>query len=281
MKGLVDLAKDEFKDLQFIINSNSSLASSVWKSKLSTGKALEVLSLLALLREISELKLNCAIPKLFQNQPELFYLRNEIPYHHSAQAGHEASTEGEFLLKERFLAAILPRATFEIGSEKYMVYREGNPLHLISKLLKGEPIYKERPDLIIVKGELLVEKYCDSSLSFLHVLANGAKLKVELSIKNTNLIPIKSFSMSPEYLTHTSGIIECSVSKSKKHVDEQLDRYLSLFSNEAQHTTCFFIHGGKDEATNFSTAKVDLNNLVSSFSSDVVRAKLRDFIHYQ
>ena len=271
----------EFKELRFVIDVASPLSNSVWESNLSTGKALEFVSLIALIREISSMGFEWSIFEFFKNKPEFFYLRNEIPYHHEAQAGHDASVANDISLQDRFKAAILPRATFCANGEKYMVFREGNPLHLIFNLLSGKQLCKERPDLAIVKGEIILRESNDATLHFTHISSDSEKVDVKLSIKNTNLIPIKSFSVSKNYKVFTSGIVECSVSKSRSHVDNQLDTYSSIFTCENQKLSCVFIHGKKDEASYFPTIKIDMNELVASFATREVRACLGKFIKGQ
>ena len=130
------LAALTYKDLKEIILSDSPLANSVWNSDLRTGKALEIVSLLAVIKNLQKRDVSLILEEKFFVNPSLFYTRNEIPLHYGAQAGHEANLASELTLEERFLASFTPKATFRAeGGASWMVFREGNPLHLLYKLV--------------------------------------------------------------------------------------------------------------------------------------------------
>lgn len=276
--NLQNQAEQQYEEYSEIIASESDLAGTVWFGDLSNGKALEVVSLLQLLHCGPHLGLTVRLPELFADKPHLFYARNELPVHHGAQAGHAISHEFEIGLADRFLAALTPRAELWIDGRSYLVFREGNPYHLFKTVLDGEPAYNERPDLSIVEGEFELEVQSDSCLKVVHRNHDGSSSAIELRIKNSNMLPIDDFESSPDYAVITRGVVECSVSKSARHVSEQLGLYNSLFSNPSKDIANLFVHG-KDSATApFDTAIVDMLDLVRSIDSEANREVFSKFL---
>jgi len=265
-----------FPDFEFIISAGSDLSKTVWESDLSTGKALEFVSLLALIREVKDLGASVHIDSYFHENPSLYYLRNEIPYHHGAQAGHDAVLDNEFTLFDRFVAALLPRATFEINGKKYMLFREGNPLHLIEAICIGRSVYRERPDLAIVGGFIELISVKRNEISIIHH-GDEANARIEMSVKNSNLIPLKKYLPKDAYEVNTYGLVECSVSKTKSHVDNQLDNYVSLFGSSGVTPDCLFIHG-KNIKSKYRTSIVDMSLLVEDIGSSTNRAIMGDYL---
>ncbi|ATZ73271.1 hypothetical protein CWC33_05975 [Idiomarina sp. X4] len=267
----------EFTEFKRFLDIDTALTQSVWQSKLSTGKTLEFISLLGVMRELMDGNLDLCTSEYLSRAPELMYLRNEIPHQHSAQAGHDASVSSDISLKDRFHAALLPKAEFTLNNNNFMVFREGNPLHLIDAVTSGRPMYKERPDLVIVEGKITINSD-NSSVQIIHRDNKGELLQADLSVKNTNLIPLKSFSKTENYMVTTRAIFECSVSKSQSHVDTQLSHYISIFETDSFCPFSLFIHGGKKTSLTRSTVLIDMKNIVNSFSSHEVRSGLRKFI---
>lgn len=255
-----------FPQLETLIECEHSAALSVWNSPLSTGKLLEFLSLLSIFKSLRSMNIEVGLDQVYLNNPELFYLRNEIPFHHNAQAGHDAGSNGDITLQDRFLASILPRYQFQLLDQNFMVYREGNPLHVIQSALKRVEPYKERPDLILVDGYISVSNVSQSNLEFTHSSQTGTA-KYTLSIKNSNILPLIEYSSSDKYEIYSPGVIECSVSKTKICVDSQLDDYSDLFSAKENKPECLFIHG-KATHSKYPTLCLDMQNLVADISSD-------------
>ena len=130
-------------------------------------------------------------------------MRNEIPHHHDAQAGHEAGLLNSIELDERFFSSLLPRVEIESASGQLLLFREGNPFHLIDKAFHKATTYKQRPDLVLISGtldvevtgktvnynwatskdiSLLVEVYDSVGYDYLeHTLPRGAKVHEYLS----------------------------------------------------------------------------------------------------
>ena len=142
----------KFPMFKEIVCDCSSISNSVWDSDISSGKALEIISLITLISEIADRNNSVLMDQKLLIEPWLFYLRNELPLHHGAQAGHEATIYSEHSLKDRFIASITPKATFKSSDgHHWMVFREGNPLHLLYNIINGQPAYKSRCDICIVR----------------------------------------------------------------------------------------------------------------------------------
>lgn len=280
MSNLQEQSSIVFPEFKSLIEDTSFESDSAWNSDIKTGKSLEILTLIKIIslakKNFKSFKIGDLFTPPLQN---LFYLRNEIPLHHGAQAGHEGSLISQISLENRFLAAITPRATFEFNGSSWMIFREGNPIHLIFALINGQEQYKDRCDLAIVRGTIEDIVVKNNVLYFSHVDHNESA-HYEISIKNTPILPLKNFNSTPDYTVITGGVIECSVSKSKSHVDSQLKRYEELFSvNDNKPPACLFIHGGR-ERSQFKTLLVNLDNLPDSIdeenSSQVICSFLYD-----
>ncbi len=276
MSDLKACALNEFPELSYIINADSESSVTVWNSDLSTGKALEFLTMLALVSEIKRIGAELIIDPIFIDNPNLYYLRNEIPCHHGAQAGHDAALNNEFQLEDRFLSAVTPRAAFVYKGEDYMLFREGNPLHLIESLIKDKGVYKERPDFVVVEGSIKIASVKNGRLVFVHTARNGCA-EIELIIKNSNLIPLSGFEAEASYEVETKGVIECSVSKTKANVDKQLDTYVGLFGASLVVPDCLFVHG-KSATSKYKTALIDMETLVEDIRSVSNRQIFSDFL---
>jgi hypothetical protein len=271
-------AATAFKNLKEIILYDSLLANSVWESELKSGKALEIVSLLALIEELQKCDGSVELVEKLAVNPGLFYARNEIPLHHGAQAGHEANLASELTLEERFLASFTPKATFRSNDgSSWMVFREGNPLHLLHTLVSEGDVYRDRCDLVLVRGSIKDVAVKGKVISFTHN-DNGEHATYKMTIKNSPIIPLRDYSFSPNYFVKTSGIIECSVSKSKEHVDSQLSRYHELFQVDETDCPSLFIHG-REGKSKFDTINIDLSNMVDSFLDGDNRLLLTKFLN--
>lgn len=263
----------EFSD--FILCDNP-ITRSTWEADLSTGKALEFIAQFALLDCLRELGALIAISNYYHQNPARFYLRNDIPMHHGAQAGHDAAFENDFPLAERFLAAMLPKADILINGINLMLFREGNPLHLLLHTWNGGDIYKERPDFALIEGEISVEHCNNLSITIMHK-SGGGQAEITMSIKNTNVIPLKEYLISDDYVVATLGLIECSVSKTKIHVDKQLDKYAELFKSKSSIPRCLFINGDKYQSK-YETIFVDTKDLKKAFASTRLKESIKQYL---
>lgn len=277
MKKLQREAINYFPYLNDIIKHESVSSRSVWESELKSGKALEFLTMLAVIDEIAYFDCEVKIHDRFKIDHELYYLRNEIPYHHGSQAGHDSVVNSDFTMEERFLSAILPRASFICGDKNYLLFREGNPLHQIETTFLGGTHYKERPDLVIVEGNLTDIEIEKGALTFSHV-SKESSATIQLSIKNSNFLPLRNYVVQGKYEVITTGIIECSVSKTQRHVNNQLELYRDIFASESNTPKCLFIHGEPSQSK-FSNINIDMQNLVSEIRNGVSRSTLVAYLH--
>lgn len=276
MKNLRKRCIDAFPDHFSLINAGSPIANLTWDSDLSTGKALEFLSMLLLMDVAKHMGVTVEIDSFYYDNPDFFYLRNEIPYHHGAQAGHEASILNEISLENRFIAAITPKARMEYRGAKFYVVREGIPFHLIAHLIDGNQIYRVRPDLAIVYGDIEVGNVKDGTITARHTTYSGAA-KIQLGIKNSDIIPVINYVVTGHYDFNTAGIIECSISKTDKHANKQIKKYSLLFSNGNQKPEMLFINGSH-EKSNYETVNIDLNKLITSLLSQDVKARIANYL---
>ena len=263
----------EFKD---ILQVQSTVSDSTWNASLFTGKLLELTSLLFLCKSFKDSGAIITIPDLYQDKPELFYLRNEIPLHHAAQAGHSASLYSEIKLVDRYIAAFTPKVIIEIGGKNFYVMREGNSIHELEQILKYETEYKDRPDIGIYSGKVSVS--VNDKIVNVVSINDLAEAYFSLEAKNTSIIPLINYDEKGEYYTKTSGIIECSVKKSTRHANSQIAKYIVIFDN-LQNTAinALFINGGKDKS-NYPTLNVNMDSLSDSFSSPGIEHKLSKFV---
>ena len=276
MESLQQCALEAFPIYGDIILDSSVLSDSVWNSELKTGKSLEIVALLKVLSLLGDSFGSLGIDDFYLRNPELFYLRNEIPLHHGAQAGHAATLQSPLSLEDRFIASIKPKGHFVCGELSWMVFREGNPLHLLESLVLEKGAYKERNDIVIVRGAIQNVEIKDRVLSFTHW--DGSEYaKYQLSVKNSSLIPLKDFEVSKNYSVVTSGIIECSVSKKRSHVERQLAKYQKLFTSGKVAPECLFIHGRNDECS-FETLFIELERMVSSFNEKHNHLKFKKYL---
>lgn len=259
----------EFHDILMVQHSASD---SSWQAPLSTGKLLELTSLLFICKTFRKLGATVSIPVLYNDKPELFYLRNEMPLHHSAQAGHSANLYSDIELTDRFVAAFTPKVTIHIGDRSFYVMREGNPIHELEQALKHDIEYKDRPDIGIYSGEISVT----INGKVVNVVSKDGdnKAHFSLEVKNTSIIPLVDYNEEYEHSTTTAGIVECSVNKRANCANAQIDKYLEIFNTSP---STLFINGGKD-TSRFSTINIDIDDLFDSFSSTEIENKLSDFI---
>lgn len=265
-----------FTEFHDILMVQHSVSDSSWQAPLSTGKLLELTSLLFICKAFSKVGATISIPVLYNDKPELFYLRNEMPLHHSAQAGHSANLYSDIELTDRFVAAFTPKVTIHIGDNCFYVMREGNPIHELEQALKHDIEYKDRPDIGIYSGEISVT----TNGKVVNVVSKNGDTEAHFSLeaKNTSIIPLVDYNEEGEYSTTTNGIIECSVNKSTRSANTQIDKYIEIFENAVNiSVSTLFVNGGKD-ISKYPTINVDMDDLVDNFSSPEIEHKLSEFI---
>lgn len=209
-------------DLVAVILHDSEMTSSTWKAGIETGKAVEMLALCALVSAIRYIGHSVLFPELYTSDPDLFYLRNSIPRHHGAQAGHEVVVMSGIPLVKRFEAALTPKAIIKTNDGRsFLMYREGHPIHFISNLVNQHPEYLDRPDIVIAEGDLVVNTQSSAELPFIYNHPNGI-IQGSLRVKNDIKVPLISFEASGSLDIPINGIIECSVGKGKERAEDQL-----------------------------------------------------------
>jgi len=271
-----EILLQEREGFSHFVSVRDEIASSTWLSPLSTGKALEMVTLIEILHQTQVLGGKYTIDQKYLLKPALFYLRNEIPVQHGAQAGHQATLENQYSLSDRFAAALTPKGNFEIKGSSFMIFREGNPLHVIWRAILGDDGYNERADLTIVKGTISVESFSDTIINVEH--RDGKEFaKFKLAVKNSALIPVLEYETSANYEVKVVGIIECSVNKTKAHVDSQLQRYLKLWGTGSSKLSFLFLNGGKASGACL-TGNVEMTELENELKNDSIGKVLRSFL---
>lgn len=221
-------------DLATVISHDSPITASTWTAGIETGKSVEVLALCALVAAFRSSGHEVSFPRLYTANPDLFYLRNEIPRHHGAQAGHDAVIATKLPLFDRFLAALTPKAMAKTKDGRcFLIYREGHPFHLMRALIKNGVEYLDRPDLLIAEGKLDLDVQNSRELPFVYKHPTGC-LQGSLRIKNDIKMPLISLESSGSPDISINGIIECSVGKGRERAEDQLGKYLQLCSGPAR-----------------------------------------------
>lgn len=232
-----NLAK-EFREVSFhfcpqlekVLFHESVISRSTWEADIQTGKAVEITALCALVAAFIRKGYNFILPSIYLSYPELFYLRNSIPRHHDAQAGHEAAFENLLPLKDRFIAALTPKAEVENGNIVFSIFREGHPIHKISHKIKANKEYLDRPDIVITQGRMHLSASSEKEIDFLYTQAIG-NVSGKLRVKNDNNIPIISYSPDDGGEVLINGVIECSIGKGNALATNQITRYRTLFAS--------------------------------------------------
>jgi hypothetical protein len=257
---------EQFPDYANLILVNHPISESTWNAPLKTGKALEFITLISLLDKLKSLGCNVIIPEIYQNNPHLYYLRNELPLHHNAQAGHSAQLTDDISLNDRFLTSCTPKAIISHDADTFYIMREGNPIHEFECALKSDFYYKERPDISIYSGSIDVLSKKNSMLVTSKNINSSACY--DLSIKNTNILPIQDVQQKGDFHVTTLGVIECSINKSSDAADSQISKYNDIFENISLVDIEFlFVNGGANKSL-YQTLNVNTDKLLNSFLSN-------------
>ncbi len=228
LSSLRKLAAILCPEIDEAINHNSPVTVSTWLNGIDTGKAVEFVSLCALVNTFKNSNFDVTFPQLYLNSPDFFYFRNVIPQHHGAQPGHQPAFDS-IPLAERFYAALCPKAIMrEPNGREFLVFREGHPIHLIAWYAEKREYYLERPDIVIAEGALELELIANDQLAFDYTHPGGNVSGV-LRVRNDINIPLISLKISGAKDVSVSGLVECSVGKGTDTAESQLLRYLNLF----------------------------------------------------
>lgn len=223
--------------LKDILYHDSPISISTWKADIETGKAVEVAALCATISSFQKIGYNLSVPAVYSNNPDLFYLRNVIPRHHDAQAGHDAAFISQVPLQDRFIASLTPKAMLKNNAGSvFSIFREGHAVHKLSQLLKTNNEYLDRPDIVISQGEMVLASVTNTEIEFKYIQGIG-DISGRLRIKNDNRIPLVSYEPETGGDVLINGIIECSVGKGRSHAVKQINRYKTLFASLITPTT--------------------------------------------
>jgi hypothetical protein len=216
-------------DLESVLMHESQVTTSTWHAGIETGKSIELITLCSLIASFRRAGYEVKFPKLFNEKPDLFYVRNVIPRHHGAQAGHDVAIFNEIPLLDRFLGALTPKAiVYHPSGKQFLIFREGHPMHLISWLAAGKPEYLDRPDILVAEGSMSLKILEDDIIYFKFESSTGT-CNGKMRVKNDINLPLIELSISGESGMPVAAIIECSVGKGKATAEEQLTRYVALF----------------------------------------------------
>jgi hypothetical protein len=107
----------------------------VWERPIEKGTAFEWFIFAAFIAQSRLRGWSCSFPGLkYPMGREMFVLRNEIPNHYGAQAGHSSALYQKFDLPDRFFYSILPKVIIEKDGKSYSLFREGCPYHKITEI---------------------------------------------------------------------------------------------------------------------------------------------------
>lgn len=217
-------------DLSEILRHNSIATNSTWDCSTETGKAIEITAMCATISAFQRRGFTLFIPQLFIENPDLFYLRNIVPKHHDAQAGHDAAFLNAIPLLDRFVASLTPKAVLKDNELVFSIFREGHVIHKITHLLNTDSEYLDRPDIVIAQGEMDVSIINETEIEFNYNQPIN-QFTGKLRVKNDNKIPLISFDSNSTKGVLVNGIIECSVGKERAHAVKQTNRYKTLFAS--------------------------------------------------
>lgn len=220
-----DISSKIAPEMRRWVSIDSEVSHSTWFGEIKNGKAVEFVTMCAIMAFARERCRNFAFDGLFEREPEFMYLRNQLPLTHGAKAGHSASDL--FPIKDRYLAAFTPKATFSKGAVDFALFREGLPHLELIAFLEGEEANRSRADLLIVPGKfsshlegdaLRIEWY-DSTFSFkCHLRAIDGIYPRIIDFRKIGEVP------------KLGALVECSVFKSANQLEAQISEYLELFS---------------------------------------------------
>lgn len=244
-------------DIESILFHKSEVTASTWLAGIETGKSVEMLSLCGLVASLRRAGCQVTFPAIFQRNPDLFYIRNVIPRHHGAQAGHDVAIFNHISLADRFFGAMTPKAVVSRPDGKeFLVFREGHPIHLINWVAAGNPEYLDRPDILIAQGSLLLHWEEDTVLYFSYEHAGGV-CEGSLRLKNDINLPLISYKLTGEPIVPVNAILECSVGKGRITAEEQLSRYVGLFGKPESPITVLI--NGKKKACPAYDLEISIN----------------------
>lgn len=231
----------------------------MWARPWPNGAAFEWTTLAALAAQVIQQGWHCSFPILqIPTGEALFPLRNEIPYHHGAQAGHAGANRHTYSLALRFLQSLIPKLILEKDEVYYSVFREGCPYH---EIMTGR-IYDDRPDILFLAGRptpgfprlIQDEKEVDFSFDF----TKGPTISGRLRVVNSRSLPCRVRSPKEGLAIPIAGIVECSINKLPAVASAQLQAYADLFASQGRIPPLFLITGNDLSSLPWANASIDL-----------------------
>lgn len=263
-------------ELEYIISNNSLESTSTWGKGLQTGKSIEFITLLSILHNAKRLGFSVETPRIFFEEPALFYQRNVIPYHHGAQAGHSNSIRDNIPLDLKFLASLTPKAILKSPDNRtFLLFREGHPVHLIDYATKNRgQFYFERPDIVLCEAQ--IKNTLAQGVVNFHYISCGKEITGSLKTINQPMLPLITYNNTGVKTEFTAGIVECSVGKNSSNADTQLLSYKKIFNSNA---TSILVNGKKD-ITNYYDIQItlDLNNYSPESFTSVLNSGILAFL---
>ncbi len=231
----------------------------MWKRPWPNGTAFEWASLAALASEASQRGWACSFPVLqYEFGNRLFPLRNEIPFHHGAQAGHGEVLRHKLSLPMRFLQSMVPKVLLQKSGRSCSIFREGCPYH---EIMKGAT-YFERPDILFLSGACgggyprITKNGREVEFSF--ALTAGLVVSGTLRVVNSPTLPCRSRFPRHDVDIPVTGIVECSVNKTEEVAASQMATYSSIFSAQDITPSQFLLTGNPIRLFNWPNQSVDL-----------------------
>ena len=226
-----------------IILDESESSNATWHGDISNGKALEILAISSLMYSCSSLNLELALPELFLQKPNLFYLQNTIPLSNPITAGH-SSDSMSLAIEDRFASAFTPKFFAKTGERTWSVYKEGVPSIALEQYISGAGVSSFRPDIAILEGNSSFE--IEMSILNFKLQTNQGASEYSLRMLDAPEPRIVDFNFQSEHGTRITGLIECSVNKGLSHLESQLNNYLENFGPNSHHEICYFYLNGKE-----------------------------------
>lgn len=239
---LRQLALELAPELEVPLSYSGSEAAATWLGPISNGKALEVVSLCALLYSTKNAGMNVSIDSRLIMNPRSFYFRNEIPTTHVGQAGH--SDPGLANLPELFLSAFIPKFSFGLEGRYFSVLREGIPPTQVANFLHGTTSNGARPDIAIVPGKI----YANLEGGLLtSTWGHHGESNVQIRAIHSPRLSLVNYSMFAEARLSPIAILECSVNKTRKQFESQIYSYNSEFGPVSRDHICYVHLSGVDQ----------------------------------
>jgi hypothetical protein len=244
------------------IDLDSPITDSTWNGELKNGKAVEIMSLCAIVWFVENNHLPIAYPDLLFQNPDSMYLRNELPLTHGSRPGHSGD-QGRGDLHLRFAASMTPKLVFEVEERTYSVFREGLPQRDLVNYLNDGSISRKRCDLIVVPGKFEIE--LDGQMLRASWIDLDFSFSYSLRIVDAPFPSIVDAKLSGD-VPPSQVLVECSVAKSLNNLQAQIDQYVPQYGiGENTGVVYSHLYGGSQEFVGFD---LNLGKLLVQLDDD-------------